>query len=64
MICDPGRDHARPDRIVIEYPPRGGGIAHHRNPSVADEAKDRRSRHLAKLSVLRTEGLIKTIENN
>jgi hypothetical protein len=64
MVCDPGRDHARSDRIVVEYPPRRGGIAHHRNPSVADEAKDRRSRHLANSLCWLTKGFQKTTEDN
>src|SRR6202007_1513504 len=47
VVRDAGRDHARADRIVVEYPPRSGGVTHHGHPSVADKAKDGRSRHLA-----------------
>ncbi|AGL28308.1 hypothetical protein J113_19885 [Mycobacterium tuberculosis CAS/NITR204] len=46
MVCDPGGDHARFDRVVVEYPPHGGGVTHHGHLPLADKPRDGRSRHL------------------
>ncbi len=46
MVGDAGGDHARGDRIVVENLTYRADVAHHRHPSLVNEPKKRRSRHL------------------
>jgi len=49
VLGDAGGDHAGGHRIVVEDLTDGGhvaDVAHHRHPSLVNEAKKRRSRHL------------------
>ncbi len=39
MVCDPGGDHARFDRVVAEYLPHGGGVTHHGHLPLADKLR-------------------------
>ena len=45
VLGHPGGHHAASDRIGVEHLPDRGGVAHHRDPSLVDEAEKGRSRH-------------------